>query len=332
MDPLLNLATKAEVDRIKSARSVREALATQGDALVIVLAPKFDPELFPEPGTGTTADIAWRFAAQLQASTPRRLIDRSIDWLDRIEAKVVTRGRAYRTLKVSRLSANRNLRRVAEKAATAVIGVRDQVFSVYGEEVAVDLGFARVTPTAPGDVLENCLHLEGRLSNPPELPEPGPGRLPIGLKALLGALAPLFRELERAMAEYRKILRESQTALFGKRRAIKAFDMDFRYLSGTAENMFELAGMPEEAQLVRPSTRRRGVTQAVNGEQGDPPTGDDTTGDDVTGQAITAEATTAEATTGPQTEAQAISDEGQETLSDDSFVVTAVSAEEPAEE
>lgn len=323
MDPLLNLATKAEVDRVNSARSVREALATQGDDMVLILAPQFDPELFPEPGTEGAEEITASFAARLQESTPRRIIDKSIVWLDRLESDVVTKGRAYRTLKVKRLSANRNLRRASEKVASAMIGIRDQVFSVYGEETAIDLGFARVTPTGPGDVLENSLHLEDRLSDLLELPEPAPGRLAIDFDSVVAALSPVIRELERVMAQYQTILRQSQSALFRKHRAIRAFDKDFRYLSGTAENLFELAGLPREAELVRPSSRRRGVTQVVAGET-DPPGDDDTGGEDTPVEPVAA-------TNGPAPEA-GVTAEVQETLSDDSFVATAASAEAPAEE
>lgn len=325
MDPTLNLATKGEVDRIKSVRFVREALITQGDEMVMILAPQFDPELFPEPGTGGAVEnIAGRFAAQLQESTPRRLIDKTIEWLDRIESRLVAKGRAFRTHKVQRLSANRKLRRAAQKAASAMIGVRDQVFSVYGEEVAIDLGFARITPTAPGDVLENSLHLEDRLLNGPELPEPAPGLLPIDLKAVAGAFAPVVRELERAMAEYQKTLRLSQSAFSRKLRAIKAFDKDIGYLSGTAVNLFELAGMTREAELVRPSPRRRGVVQAV--EDGSLPSD----GEDPTGEAND-EPLVVEVTNGPQPGPQAVANRPS-APSDDSVVVTAPSAEAPSEE
>lgn len=330
MDPLLNLATKGEVDRISSARFVREALVTQGEDMVIILAPQFDPELFPETGPGTAEDIASRFAAQLQESTPRRLIDKSIDWLNRIEGNLLAKSRAYRTLKVSRLSANRNLRRTSEKVASAVIGVRDQVFSVYGEEVAIDLGFARVTPTGPGAVLENALHLEERLSNVPELPEPAPGRLAVDFNAVLGALSPVIRELERAMAGYQTALRQSQSAFSRRLRATETFDPQLGYLAGTAKNLFELAGMPRIAEAVRPSPRRRGVIQAVDdgAEPGGGGGGEDTSGEPL---AVTV-------TNGAQPNPQAAANGGtqnggtQETLSDDSFVVTAKPAEEPAEE
>jgi len=327
MDSLLNLATKGEVDRIKSARFVREALVTQGEEMVIILAPQFDPELFPESGPGTAEDVASRFAAQLQESTPRRLIDKSIEWLNRIEDTLLAKGRAFRTLKVSRLSANRNLRRTSEKVASAVIGVRDQVFSVYGEEVAIDLGFARVTPIGPADVLENALHLEERLGNVAELPEPAPGRLAIDFNAVLGALSPVLRELERTMAGYQTVLRQSQLAFSRKLRATETFDQQLGYLAGTTKNLFELAGMPREAELVRPSLRRRGVIQAVDGGV-EPGGGEDTGGEGTAGEPLAATVTN-----GPQPRPRAVANRGiQETLSDDSIVVTAVSAEAPAEE
>lgn len=328
MDKSLNLATRAEVDRVKSVQSVRTALQRHGDDMVIILAPQFDPELFAEPGAGKPEDVAKKFAVQVKDSTPRRLVDKSIAWLDRIEDDLLSRGRPYRTLKVFRLTASQELRRVAAKVVTAVSGVRDEVFAVYGEEAGVKLGFARITPTAPGDVMENSLHLEERLSHRLKLPEPAPGRLPIDLDAQLRALSVLFRELKRAIAEYQDLLRDSQQALIRRNRAIPVFDRTFRRLAGTVENLFELAGMPEEARLVRPASRRPGLTQAIADAQDLPSGTDDTGGDDTGG-----DETGGDDTGGPQPVAQLSgSPEGPETPSDGSSVATAASTEAPAEE
>lgn len=310
-DPKLNLATKAEVDRDRSARSVLGALRTHGNDLVAVLAPRFDPDLFPGSGAETEARLAAR--AAVEDSTPRRMVDRTISLLSRIHDEMLETGRHHRTMKVERLAAKRRLRRIRDKVRTALFGVRDQFFSTYGEEFSVDLGFSRITPRAPGELLENVLHLEKRLGTPPEdFPEPAPGRMAIDLGEQLRLLAPLFDELKAAVETYETVLRNSQTAFINKIDAIKAFDKDFTWLAGTAESMFQLARMPLQAELVRPSRRRTGVTQVVSGET--VPTGDETDGEDPTGDEPAGDE--------PNSPDPAASDEVQETPSDGEPAVT----------
>ncbi len=100
-----------------------------------ILAFQFDPQLFS--GEKSEAEIVAKVAAEVMDSTPRRMADQTIAWLSRIHEELLGTGRRYRTLKVERIAANRGLRRTAAKTRTAVAGVRDHVFSVYGPEFEV---------------------------------------------------------------------------------------------------------------------------------------------------------------------------------------------------
>ncbi len=57
--------------------------------------------------------------------------------------------------------------------------------------------------------------------------------------------------------------RQSEAMKVAKDEALAAYDLTFQWVAGSAESLFKLASLPELAKRVRPSSRRRGVTNEV---------------------------------------------------------------------
>ena len=153
-----------------------------------------------------------------------------------------------------------------ERIRTAITGIRDQFFSIYGVSASLDLGFTVTIPETGTALLEHITYLYERLSNPLiALPEPAPGRLPIDLAAQLLLIKPFIDELRLLVDTHEDQKRKTNDATVQKDDAVTIYDRDFSGLAASTQGMFRMAKMPRQARFVRP-IRRRGVT-VVAGEE-----------------------------------------------------------------
>jgi hypothetical protein len=252
-DPNQNLALKGENDRLSSATAVLSTLRTYGTKLILKLSSEPAPGSLPV----TTGSGDPRVAGMVSWMTSRTASIRDL---------IQETGRALRVSKGRRTAATRRLDRGAERVRKAVIGIRDQFFSTYGEEVALDLGFSRSTPEIGVSLLEHITYLYERVLHPVgELPEPTAGRFAIDLGGVPVLLKPLMDELQLLVDESEDQRRQTQDATVQKNDAIAVYDRDFGGLASSIQGMFRMAGMPLQARFVRP-VRRRGVTVVLGDE------------------------------------------------------------------
>lgn len=78
--------------------------------------------------------------------------------------------------------------------------------------------------------------------------------------AAAGALDPALERLRAALRAVSREAKEAEDTLIRKNRALDAFNTTFRGVAGTLESLFRLAGEPDLADRVRPSSRRPGTT------------------------------------------------------------------------
>lgn len=282
-DPKENLALIAENKRLASTTSVLSALRSYGPKLVSNLNGKLR--------RGREELVA------AAAGTPQAMVDWYELLVSQIHSEMIDAGRDLRTAKSVAANARRNLGRTVRKIRTAYAGVRDQFFSVYGEEEALKLGFSRHTPRNAVVLQEHIEYLLLRLDQVTEMPEPRFGRLPVDLPAQRTVLQPAVLELAEAIQAKNHRQRQLQDAVVVKDEAIGKYDKDFLPLAHGTEALFQIAGMDRQAATVRP-VQRRGVT-VVEGEE--PPAVEKLSGSDssstvpvLTGHTVSAEAAESE--------------------------------------
>ena len=258
-NPKRNLALKAENDRLESATAVLSSLRTHGEKLIRILSA--------ESGN----------AESLVATVDPR-IESMVSWL--IERVTYIRdalqngGRALRTSKSWRVVTSRRLGDGTEKIQTAIAGIADQFFSIYGVAASLDLGFSLTVPETGTALLEHVTYLYERLSNPLiALPEPAPGRLPVDVAAQLSLIKPFIAELQALVDTHEDQKRKTNDATVQKDDAVGLYDRDFSGLAASSQGMFRMAKMPRQARFVRP-IRRRGVTVVAGQEPSDEPASD----------------------------------------------------------
>jgi len=111
-------------------------------------------------------------------------------------------------------------------------------------------------------------------------PEVALGRVGIDIAAQRQAIASLIVELEAANRGFDDVRRKAHAALVEKDDSIAAYDGDFVWVSTAIEAMFRAAGMKRQAEVVRPSRRRRvvvvqGVEQRREEPGGEEPAGEE---------------------------------------------------------
>lgn len=298
-DPKLNQALQAENERIESAESVLSALRNHGGQLVEKLGSK--APVLPGPDGELSESVP--------ARTAQSMVDWYLAWVTQLRDQMVTAGRSYRQARTFRSTVGRELGSVARVARKAAQGIRDQFFSTYGEDYSLTLGISRLVPRRVKALLEYLRYLEERLADPVEpLPEVALGRVGIDIAAQRQAVASLIVELEAANRGFDDVRRKAHAALVAKDDSIAAYDGDFVWVSTAIEAMFRAAGMKRQAEVVRPSRRRRIVVV-----QGIEPRGEEPSGEEPTGQEPDVEEPSGEEPTGDEASSEPL----DESSSDD---------------
>ena len=157
--------------------------------------------------------------------------------------------------------------------STKLVELREVLTGAYGgattstvfsgptpEDPVVLSRFADEVATAPGRVKLPTPRIKGAKLDPSET---------------AGELRALRAGLDAALKGVAREVREAQATLDAKNQAIAAYDETFGGGSTTLTGLLRMAGKPELAARVRPSSRRPGQTASETGEatpQGPPET------------------------------------------------------------
>lgn len=240
----LNLPLKTVTDRVRSCQAVLWALETYGDRLVATLGESLSPLLDPDQSLPFATDLDL-FRKQLLASR---------------DALVAT-DRAYRDQRARESLARGRRNDRAKDVRRRVVDLRRAFAGLYPPEKLAELGFARRTPEAPAELLEQASHLADHLAAPDlDLSGARVGELRLDPAEIL-KLRDATSALRRALEDLASAVRRTEALKLAKDEALSAFNRWFLWIARTVESLCHLAGLDEIARRVRPSGRRPGLTE-----------------------------------------------------------------------
>lgn len=166
------------------------------------------------------------------------------------------------------------VREARDAAQTALkdelISLREIIVGAYGPPAAAKL-FTGGTPEDPvvlsrfaGDVADNL--------EKTKLPAPRIKGAKLDTAETIESLRSKRAELDKHLKAVQREVREAQKTLDAKGAAMDAYDQVFAGVATTLSGLLRLAGKPELAAKVRPSSRRPGQTAADAGEADEPET------------------------------------------------------------
>lgn len=147
-----------------------------------------------------------------------------------------------------------------------LIEVRALASTLLGAKAVAELGFSGQTPKEPRALATLATAVEGRLA---EVLARYPGRRGLTLDAaeLRAEVAAPRAALDAALAAVAREAREADATLAAKAAALADHDARFSTVAGLVAGLLTLAGRPELAARVRPSTRKAGRTEAEENEE-----------------------------------------------------------------
>ncbi len=240
----VNLPLKAVTDRMQSCRAVQWAIDTFGTVLVDELGETFDPLL--------VEGQVMPFEIQLELF--KKKLTQDLD-------QVVTTDRDYRDQKAREaISRERRDDRVTA-VNTGVIDLRQAFTGIYSDGKLAEFGFARRTPSRPGELEEQTTYLVQRLSDPDlDLTGSRYDKLQLDAHNMAQGLIKSVETLHQATDELAQQVRKTEALKLAKDNALARYNKSFLWIARTVESLCHLAGLDEVAQRVRPSQRRPGVT------------------------------------------------------------------------
>ena len=153
-------------------------------------------------------------------------------------------------LREERDTAAKELRRVYLRAREAYV-------AIHGENAAEKAGFERVADRVPHRFRRRVEHLVKSLAKT-KAPEVRESFLrPLDHKELIAALMPLYKRLAAALDALGSGQRRAEGTRIGRREALARHRAELRNAVGVCVQLFNLAGMTEEASRLRPTVRRR---------------------------------------------------------------------------
>lgn len=241
----VNQPSKMVTDRMQSCEAVLWALETHGARLVEILGEQFAPFL----GEG----LAMPFETQLELFKNRLTHDRD----ELVEASRELRIESARETNI------RSARDAEMKVVfNRVVRLRRLIQGAYDDEQLNDLGFTRQTSQLPAELLEQAVHLSRLLRAPDlELPSSAFGTFELDVPALTQEFEPAVGRLRQSMSDLARQVRLTEVAQLAKNGALEKYNSTFLWIARTVESLLRLAGLDEVAERVRPSSRRRGVTE-----------------------------------------------------------------------
>ncbi len=189
-------------------------------------------------------------------------------WLAHTSENMATADEAH----IHELSDDDPIRASRDKAQVALndelVELREWMTGLFGARAVRSLGFAAETPRDPAALS----HFAGEVvKSLREKTFPAPKRDGVSWAPTkeAGKIEKLRAQLDTALAEVVREVREAQGTLADKNTAIAAYDTSFSRVAKFLEGLFTLAGETALADRVRPSTRRPGQTEEL-APQADP--------------------------------------------------------------
>ncbi|APR74806.1 Hypothetical protein A7982_00152 [Minicystis rosea] len=246
------MSSKQVTDREKSARAVVAAGETQADAIGAALAQVFKPHL----RKGEPSPDVSRVAVLLSRA------------LDAAKATMVEADVAHD----AEIGDDDGYRKARDEAAAdladRLIELREILTGVYGTATANSV-FTSRTPEDPVVLSRFARDIEGALGRV-TLPKARIKGAKLDIAETIADLAQRREKLDATLADVARELREAQATLDAKNRAIAAYDEVFGGVATLLTGALRLAGKPDLAAKVRPSSRRPGQTASDAGDEPTP--------------------------------------------------------------
>lgn len=235
------MASKATVQRQKSANKVTAAVETHMGTIAGEMGKKYGEEVIP-----AVKLVLERVAADLSAKADIMVVK---DDEHENELRDDPAARSNRDSKTDELH-------------DCLVTGRDQLDTICGPEYVARLGFDGPTPDDPV-----VLHRLGKTvsANLVEIKPPEP-RIP-GYKfdpnLWRKPIVALLDDLDESVAKIAEEQRQAEATLMAKRNAIDEYDKAFSSAANLTSVLLRIAGETELAKRVRPSARRAGQTAEV---------------------------------------------------------------------
>ena len=241
----LNVPSTMVAERMQSCEVVLWALVTFGRQMVDVLVERFRSHL--------EEDQAMPFETEIELFKKE---------LTRLRDELLLAERHHRTQKVRETRARGRRDKVITEVNAKVARLRRLFGGVYDDDQLAEVGFARRNARLPEELLEQAAYLVARLGRK-NLALTGSQYDDFELEAPKFAkdLKPHVVQLRQAMTELRKQERRTEATQLVKNEAMEEFNQGFLWMARVVESYLRLAGLEKQAALVRPSSRRKGVTE-----------------------------------------------------------------------
>lgn len=238
------MSSKQITSREKSALAVVSVGETQSDATGAALGALLKPHLAQGEALPNLALVITLVARALDAA----------------KARMVEADAAHE----AELGDDAPLRKARDEAASALsdklVELREVITGVYGAPAA-SMVFAAPAPEDPVVLSRFAGEVAAQLGRV-TLPAPRLKGAKLDIAETVSALQEHSATLDGHLKGVARELREAQATLDVKNRAMAAYDERFAGVATTLTGLLRLAGKPELAAKVRPSTRRPGQTAA----------------------------------------------------------------------
>lgn len=141
-----------------------------------------------------------------------------------------------------------------------LVGLREIVVGVYGPAAASHV-FPGATPEDAVVLTRFAEHVADNLKKA-KLPAPRIKGAKLDVEETIASLAKKREKLDGHLKDVQREIREAQATLEAKNGAVAAYDQVFGGVATVISGLLRLAGKPELAAKVRPSSRRPGQTAA----------------------------------------------------------------------
>jgi hypothetical protein len=149
-----------------------------------------------------------------------------------------------------------------------LVQVREMLVGAHGGAAAGNV-FAGSTPDEPIALARYAGEVASRLQKA-KLPPPRIKGAKLDVAEIAGSLQEKRAELEQQVKAVQREVREAQQTLDAKTAAVADYDETFAAVASALSGLLRLAGKPDLAAKVRPSTRRPGQTAQDAGDSSQP--------------------------------------------------------------
>lgn len=156
---------------------------------------------------------------------------------------------------------------VARQLYDQILQVRDTVTGIYGEAVARELGLVGETPVEPVALMRLANQVAEDLGQM-HLPAPRMLGATLDIATIVQQLTATTSELDGHLVDLAREIRQAQTTLTNKNRAIAGYDTTYTAVIQILGGLLLLVGEPELAERIRPTRRR---TQQADEGENEPP-------------------------------------------------------------